>query len=114
MPELHNTFDFPDPCGVMGQREVTTVAPQALFFMNSRLVADCAGQAADRLLAEPGLTEAERVRQAYRLVLSRPPAEAEVNDALALLGELGSSSDRERWATFVQALLASAEFRYVR
>ncbi len=38
VPPLYSTFDFPDPCQISGQREVTTVAPQALFFMNGEFV----------------------------------------------------------------------------
>jgi hypothetical protein len=118
LPELYGTFDFPDPCQISGQREVTTVAPQALFFMNSDFVVDCASSAADRLLGEPAASEADRVRLAYHRLLSRPPASAEIDDALDLLDELRPpASERDpqlyRWTTLVQALLASGEFRYV-
>jgi hypothetical protein len=103
------TFDFPDPCQIAGQREVTTVAPQALYFLNGAFVTDCARRAADLVLKEPG-SDADRVRAAYLRVLGRPPAGDEVKDALQLVG----GSGRGGWAVLTQALMATAEFRYVR
>ena len=108
-------FDFPNPCLLQGQREVTTVAPQALFFMNSDLVARAARDTAELLIAEAGTTDADRAVWAYQRVLRRPPTAEEVADAIALINGL----DRElsatyHWAALIQALFASAEFRYVR
>jgi len=44
-------FDFADPSTLNGHRDQTTVAPQALFMMNSKLVADASRRLADTLLA---------------------------------------------------------------
>ena len=119
LPEEYSTFDFPDPHQIMGQREVTTVAPQALFFMNSDFVTECARGAADRLLKEDSLDDAQRVRLAYLRLLGRAPAEDEVSEALALLRDLHPpaatrSTKQYRWTVLVQALMCSAEFRHVR
>jgi hypothetical protein len=81
--------------------------------MNSRFVTDCASKAVGLVLDDPARSDAERVRAAYRCVLGRPPEAAEADDALKLLADL-SGSERDRWAALVQALMASAEFRYVR
>jgi hypothetical protein len=118
LPDEYGTFDFPDPCLLLGQREVTTVAPQALFFMNSDLVASCARQAGEALL-KADESDAERVASVYRRVLRREPAADERADALRLLSELepaGEAREEElyRWTALVQALFATAEFRYVR
>jgi hypothetical protein len=119
LPEEFSMFDFPDPHQIMGQREVTTVAPQALFFMNSDFVADCANDAAERLLNDATLSESRRIRSAYVRLLSREPDRDEIAAAAELLGNLQppASSRRPeqyRWAALVQALMSSAEFRYVR
>jgi hypothetical protein len=119
LPELYDTFDFPEPSQIKGQREVTTVAPQALFMLNSSFATDRARDAADRLLREPNLKDEDRVRLAYRRLFSRSPDAEEVSDAIDLLESLRpSSSHRDpelyRWTTLVQALMASAEFRYVK
>jgi hypothetical protein len=117
VPELHDTFDFPDPCQIQGERQVTTVAPQALFFLNSDLVRDSAQGAARRLLADV-VNDGERVQAAYVRLLGRPATPDESRDAMELLGglqpESGAGDPRlYRWTVLIQALMASAAFRYV-
>lgn len=119
LPEEYSTFDFPDPHQIMGHREVTTVAPQALFFMNSDFVSRCARDAAEHLLKEQGMSDAERIRRAYLQLLGRVPGREDIDDAVALLNDLrGGKSARDsesyRWTVLIQALMCSAEFRYVR
>lgn len=118
MPELYSTFDFSDPCQIAGQREVTTVAPQALYFMNGGSVIACAQAAAEELLRPARSSDADRVATAYLRLLSRPATADEIDAALDLMNDLNPpASARDprlhRWTTFVQALLASAEFRYL-
>jgi hypothetical protein len=117
IPELLDTFDFCDPCQLNGQRQVTTVATQALFFMNGPMVAECAQDAAEKLLEAKGFDNEERVRQAYLKILSRPPTDDEIDAALSLVKELQPPANTRnaelyRWTTFIQALFATAEFRY--
>ena len=115
LPEEFTTFDFPDPCLLQGQREVTTVAPQALFFLNSHFVVDCARQAAQGLLRD---NDDRRIERAYQLVLRRPPSADEVQAARSLVDSLDPPADADadeyRYAVLIQGLFASAEFRYVR
>ena len=113
LPESYGTFDFPDPCQIAGKRDVTTVAPQALFFMNGSLATECADGATQELLAADLADDAARVRWLYRRVLGRNATNDEARAAGAMMVEL-SSPIPERWATLAQALMASAEFRYVR
>ena len=115
LPSMHELFDFPDPSQIKGLREVTTISSQSLFFMNGALVEDAAQGAAERLLAEKVADDAARVRLAFLRVLAREPSREEVTDTLAFLQSLNRDGNaRYRWTTFVQALLASAEFRYLR
>jgi hypothetical protein len=118
VPEAYSTFDFPDPCQLTGERQVTTVAPQALFFMNNDFVAECATDAARRLLEERELDTHERIRLAYFRLLGRPASEDDIEAALVLLESLQPDRDERhpelyRWTTLVQGLMASGEFRYV-
>ncbi len=118
LPEEYSTFDFPDPHQITGQREVTTVAPQALFFMNSDFVTESARGAAARLLKDES-ADSPRVRLAYLRLLGREPDPDEVSDSLTLLRDLhppasSRSPEQYRWTTLIQALMSSAEFRYVR
>jgi hypothetical protein len=114
LSEEYSLFDFPNPCLLQGQREVTTVAPQALFFMNGDFVVKCARETAEQLLADVGKTDSERAAWAYRRVLRRPPTTEEMADAAALVASLDRDvSEAYRWSALIQALFATAEFRYV-
>src|SRR5690606_11377852 len=108
---IHEIFDFPDPSQIKGEREVTTVASQALYFMNSDFVAELASDTAKSLL-EIDCDEAKRIEHAYLRVLARKPNAAEIADAKAYLAE-SDLKQADLWETFIQALFASAEFRYV-
>jgi hypothetical protein len=118
VPPLYSTFDFPDPCQISGTREVTTVAPQALFFMNGDFAVGCARDAAEGVLRHPDLNDRQRIALVYQQLLSRAPRGEETDDALSFLQSLDppqGQRDAElyRWTALVQAILASGEFRYV-
>jgi hypothetical protein len=111
LPGMYTAFDFAEPDQVNGLRDVTTVAPQALFMLNNPFVIQAAERAAKRILEQDLQTDEVRIRFAYAYTLSRYPTKAETERALAFLGD---GSDREsRWVVFAQSLYASAEFRYV-
>jgi hypothetical protein len=114
LPEIFEVFDFADPSVTTGRRNVSTVAPQALFLMNHPFVLEESRHAARRLLAEPGLDDAGRVSRAYRLALGRPPTEAERRLAGRFLAGAGPAGREGAWAQLVQVLFASIDFRYVR
>src|SRR5262245_62842826 len=63
LPEVLEAFDFADPSIVTGRRNVSTVAPQALYLLNHPLPAEQAKHAATRLLSEklPDRSEERRV-----------------------------------------------------
>ncbi|MBI3409607.1 MAG: PSD1 domain-containing protein, partial [Planctomycetes bacterium] len=48
VPGLFRTFDFPSPDATAAQRDITTIAPQALFLMNHPFVQHCAKTTAAR------------------------------------------------------------------
>ncbi|MGV3482984.1 MAG: PSD1 and planctomycete cytochrome C domain-containing protein [Planctomycetaceae bacterium] len=111
LPGMFTVFDFAEPDQVNGQRDVTTVAPQALFLLNSPFAVDVSKRAAERILEQTLPDDEARVRYAYAYALCRYPTEPETKRALEFLG---SSDDRQaRWAALTQALYAAAEFRYI-
>lgn len=65
-------FDFANPSVGTARRTATVVASQALFFMNSPLVRDCARGLAEQLVASETADEA-CVREAYLRLYARPP-----------------------------------------
>ncbi|MEX2175504.1 MAG: PSD1 and planctomycete cytochrome C domain-containing protein [Pirellulaceae bacterium] len=123
VPEFLSLFDVADSELVVGQRDVTTVAPQALYLMNSPFVAQQARAMAERLLDRSDLSDdAARIDYAFRLALGRPADAEQIARSLEYLQdfEAGLASDEKpaakrvaAWSSFCQTLMSSAEFRYV-
>jgi hypothetical protein len=101
-------FDFPDPNATTDERPVTTGPLQALFFLNSRFVADQARALEERLARESGPEAGAKIERAYRLLYGRRPDEEELDLGLKYVASGGSS-----WQRYLQALLGSAEFTSV-
>ena len=111
-------FDWPEHLVSIGQRSSTTIAPQALMFMNSPQGRRYAELFADRLGNRP--VEAA-VRRAYRLALGRSPDAAEQRIAVAFIARQTASYRQSRTpqatqhalTDFCQTLLSLNEFAYV-
>ncbi|MCB1224203.1 MAG: DUF1549 domain-containing protein [Verrucomicrobiales bacterium] len=97
LPEFFSTFDFPGPTQIKGQRDVTTVAPQALFFMNNPTVTELSAAISERI--------GDDIGEIYQELLGRDPSPEEKDEAEDLKRTLGMEA-------LVQALIATAEFRY--
>ncbi len=105
--ELFEAFDFGDINASIGQRNTSTVAPQALFFLNHPFVVEQARAAAERTLALP---EEQRLESAFRRTLGRLPSPAEREKCAKFLG---ASPSLETWAQIHQTLFACVDFRYL-
>ncbi len=105
---MFTVFDFAEPSMVNGQRDVTTVAPQALFLMNNNFVVKASTQAAERVQGMNLPDKDARIRYAYAYTLCRKPSEAELSRSKEFL------SKGNNWPAFMQALYSTAEFRYIR
>jgi hypothetical protein len=122
VPEVLHVFDAADPSLIVGQRDVTTVPPQALFMMNDAFVIAQANQLARRVLAAPGLNQDARIDLAYRSALGRLATDREKSAITSFLASYRTSvasanpkgnSQLAAWASFCQTLFASGEFRYL-
>jgi mono/diheme cytochrome c family protein len=111
LPGMFTVFDFAEPDQVNGVRDVTTVAPQALFMLNNSFVIDAAKRAAERILAQDVTDDRARIRYAYAYTLGRYPTDTEMDRSLAFLAQ--GSEPKSSWTELTQALYASAEFRYI-
>jgi mono/diheme cytochrome c family protein len=89
--DFFQAFDFGDPSVINPRRDITTVAPQALFMMNSKVMAEQSAALADRLLADESDDDTQRVHRAYEIVFSRPPSGAEASDALHFVQQLSQA-----------------------
>ena len=72
-------FDSANEHESVGKRTLTTIAPQALFFLNSKFVREHAKGLADRLLSNSELTNEQRTQHAYELVFGRRPTNQEID-----------------------------------
>jgi Protein of unknown function (DUF1553)/Protein of unknown function (DUF1549)/Planctomycete cytochrome C len=108
--ELLEVFDGPDQSMVTGRRNISTVAPQALYMLNHPFPAELARRTAAKLLAEKHADDAARLTALYRQLLGRAPTDGERAIAVKFLQ---GRDPQAAYALLVQALFASAEFRMV-
>ncbi len=130
--DFFSLYDFPDPAVPSGDRSTTTVAPQALFLMNSPLVRESA-EALARSMIDSHSSDRERIAQLYVTLFGREPKAPELKSALAFLGantptdvasgrakantapRTSKQSGRlKAWTALVQALLCTNEFVYLK
>ena len=121
--DLFQVLDFADPSVLNGRRDRTTVAPQALFMLNSRFVANQTKALVASLLAEKNLDDAARVARLYIIAYGRSPSERERVAALRyveryaqqLQADSGAGSDNRlrAWQSFCRGLIAANEFIYL-
>lgn len=112
--EIFEAFDFGDINNPVGVRETSTVAPQALFFLNSRFVAEQALAVGERhaLCTEPPEEIFQRIS---RGILGRDLRPGEIAAVSALYaGAPPDESSAKKLARVAHALFASIDFRYLR
>jgi hypothetical protein len=122
VPDTLRAFDMADPSMIVAQRDVTTVATQALFMMNNPFVVNQSEQMARRLLSARGMSDSERLAHAFRLALGRRPTvveQSQIDHYLDLYKRSLTTAKAEgdatlaAWTSLCQTLFASGEFRYV-
>jgi hypothetical protein len=113
-------FDGPDTNTTTGRRTISTVAPQALYLMNSPEMERSADALAERLTKATDSTE-DRMQLAYRLCYARRATNVEVQRGMSFIEEYSRRSavaslpepERAAWTGYCRILLASGEFFYV-
>ena len=103
-------FDAANPDASVDRRDVSTVAPQALFLLNHPFVAQRAGALAERTSREAGPNPGARIRWLHRALFAREIRPAEMVVALDLLARLGGTDAGHAWRDYVHVLLCSNEF----
>ena len=101
-------FDAADSTNSIEKRTISTVAPQALYLLNSPFALEQAQALAIRLRAHPG-TDNDRIDYIYRLLYSRPPTAREITLGKSFLMQSGGDG----WDAYAQVLLCANEFFYV-
>ena len=124
VPSCLEVFDFAEPSLVVANRDTTNVPSQALYLMNNEFVIEQSKALAHRISVAPELDHKGRISLAYELALCRPPTDAEraradvflrdeVKDLLKQSNGKAPAAAEAAYATFCQALFASAEFRFL-
>ena len=109
-------FDTPTPFNTIGRRSVSNVPAQALILMNDPFVAEQAKLWAKRVLAEPKLTDEQRVALMYQTAFARSPTASEKDAVLAFLRQQGDkreAGDPQTWSDLAHVLMNSKEFIYI-
>jgi hypothetical protein len=106
-------FDAADPSQCVGLRNVTTVAPQALFMLNNGFVTENARHCAAKLLAETLNDQRARIHRAYETLLARSPTEQELSIAERFLTAANRRNESAAWSELMHVLFCTNEFSYV-
>ncbi|MFN7934741.1 MAG: PSD1 and planctomycete cytochrome C domain-containing protein [Bryobacteraceae bacterium] len=117
---LLNAFDAPVMEINCARRVSTTSAVQALALMNGQFVTTQSEHFAQRLLRQPG-EDAQKVREAFRIALSRDPSPTETDQLLTFVRKQETfykdqpeAARRLRiYSDLCQALLGTNEFVYL-
>jgi hypothetical protein len=121
---MFEVFDEPDLNITCERRDVSTVPTQALTLLNNNFMLIQSKFLAQRVLKEASGDPAERIKQMYRITLSREPTRVELNLNLAFLQKQreyalahGAASpdaaDLAAMTDFAQVILDSDEFVYI-
>ncbi len=120
IPDLIVAFDGADPSMVVGVRNISSVAPQALFLMNNPWVIEQSELAAKELLKVTGDSDTNAGRRLllqhlFQRTLGRVPTAAEETTCLEFLEFPSITSESEQldcWTRLVQSLFSTLDFRY--
>jgi len=84
VPALDN-FDYSNTTSPLGERPVTTVAPQALLLLNDEFMQRQAAAFSERLRKEAGGNLQKQIQRGYELAFNRAPSKSELRLAVDFL-----------------------------
>ncbi len=114
--EMLQLFDWPDAMQSIGDREISTVAPQALAMLNSGAVRNWAVELAKRARPSATTTVEEGIDSAYQIVYGRLPSKTErtdMSDFIRRQTEAREGKADAAFQDFCHLLLCSNEFVFV-
>jgi hypothetical protein len=106
-------FDAANPDASDEKRNVSTVAPQALFLLNHEFALTQARHLADRLSREVPADDTARIQRAYRLLYARVPTAREIDIARQVLARSAEYGSRAAWRDLAHVLLCCNELVYL-
>ncbi len=108
------SFDFANSTSPVGQRPITTVAPQSLMMLNDEFVQKQSARLASRVLADSKTLD-RRIAMLWSIVYQRSPESTEQKLIEQFLASPSQSSRDELtiWTSLCRALLNSNECIYI-
>ncbi|MDA8743169.1 PSD1 and planctomycete cytochrome C domain-containing protein [Rubripirellula amarantea] len=115
--DMFQLFDYADASVLSGNRNTSTISPQALFLMNSEFMTSVSNSMAERF-SGADVDRDQRIARLFNEAFGRSPTETEVqqaNDFLAQFQTEGNEvSPKHAWQALCQAIVSSSEFVYVK
>ena len=117
-PRSLEVFDGADSSAIIGTRESSNTANQALYMMNNRFVIQQSDSFARRIARTSG-APIEKIEYAFLLAYGRRPTSGERSAVISFTQDFAASATdvssrrQEILRAICQSLFASAEFRYV-
>lgn len=128
--DVFSLFDYSDASVPTGDRSTSTIAPQALFLMNSELLEQSSQALAQRLSKECSDSDLQKnneqkTTRLYQLIFGRDPVESEIEQALKFVAMINSKAIEDQctedqrtvpkpgWQALCHVLLMSSEFLHV-
>ncbi|HZL37947.1 MAG TPA: PSD1 and planctomycete cytochrome C domain-containing protein [Tepidisphaeraceae bacterium] len=118
--DYRTLFDAADPTAIVDQRNNSTVAPQALFLLNSPFVVEQTRLLSQRVLKQGPAEDREKIKWLYRRLYAREASDKEIDVGLDLLKEAqraesagGPLSRDAAWEAYCQVSVCANEFVYV-
>lgn len=117
--DVFQAFDFADPSVLVAKRDATTVAPQALFMLNSQLTADASAALADAALRAEGDDRA-KIQAIFTKLYARAAEPAEIERARHFLATYTAAAterqlaetEQKAWRALCRGILSANEFVY--
>lgn len=121
--DVFSLFDYSDASVPTGDRTTSTIAPQALFLMNSDFLTRCSQAFAERLAREVPSDQGARVARLYGLAFGRPPTDGETDESLAFVAAVSRELEKSDlsddfsplrgWEALCHVMLVSSEFLHL-
>jgi hypothetical protein len=117
--DVYTAFDFGDPTVMNGDRSSTTIAPQALFMLNGKIVLDATKAQATALLKRKDLDDKGRIQHLYRTCFGRSATQKEIDRSLTYVGKFEQVYAKAKepklsaWQSLCKTFIGANEFIYV-
>ncbi len=117
--DVYTAFDFGDPTVMNGDRASTTVAPQALFMLNGKVVLNATKAQATKLLQRKDIDDRVRIQNLYRSCFGRFASQKEIERSLTYLAKFEQAYAKSKepklsaWQSLCKTMIGANEFIYV-